>query len=138
MTTGYSGTSLARKLGIKEGHRVAALGAPSHFRSLLDPLPPGVRLQSGLRGRARFDVVIAFARTRSELGQRFGRARLRLQPNGGLWVAWPKRTSPLAGRLKESDVREHGLASGLVDNKVCAIDEDWSGLRFVIRLEDRR
>ncbi len=136
-TTGYSGTPLARKLGIKEGHRVAALGAPSHFAELLDPLPHGVRLQSGLRGRAALDVVIAFARTPSELRDRFARARLRLQPNGGLWVAWPKRTSALAGRLRESDVREHGLSSGLVDNKICAIDEDWSGLRFVIRLENR-
>lgn len=138
MRAGYSGTPLARKLGIKEGHRVAALGAPPHFTGLLDPLPPGVRLQSGLRRRGLLDVVVAFVRSGVELRERFGSGRVRLRPEGGLWVAWPKRTSPLATALKESDVRGHGLSCGLVDNKICAIDEDWSALRFVIRLEDRR
>lgn len=137
MTTGYSGTPLARKLGIKEDHRVAAVGAPAHFASLLAPLPAGVRLQSELRARGLLDVIVVFARTRVELRDGFRRARARLQPSGGLWVAWPKRTSPLAGELKEVDVRDHGLVTGMVDNKICAIDDDWSGLRFVIRLADR-
>jgi hypothetical protein len=134
---GYASTPLARKLGIKEGHRVATLGAPGHFVRLVEPLPADARLQTGLRGGGLVDVVVVFAATAAELRERFARARLRLQPNGGLWVAWPKRTSALARDLKEAAVRAHGLSAGLVDNKICAIDEDWSGLRFVVRLEDR-
>lgn len=137
MSAGYSGTPLAKKLGIKDGHRVSAVGAPGHFASLLEPLPASVRMQAGLRGKAAFDVVIVFVRSPRELADRFEGARVRLQPHGGLWVAWPKQRSPLATDLRESDVRAHGLATGLVDNKVCAIDEDWSGLRFVVRLADR-
>jgi hypothetical protein len=138
VSAGYSGTPLTRKLGIKEAHRVAAVGAPEYFPDLLEPLPPRVRLRSGLRGGGCFDVVVAFVRTPAELRHRFEKARRRLEGDGGLWVCWPKQSSPLATRLRESDVRAHGLAAGLVDNKVCAIDEDWSGLRFVVRLRDRR
>ncbi|HUF74886.1 MAG TPA: DUF3052 family protein [Longimicrobiales bacterium] len=138
MSAGYSGTPLARKLGHKEGHRVASLGAPEHFPELLEPLPASVRLRPDLRGRGSFDVLVAFVRTPAELRRRFEQARRRLEQNGGLWVSWPKQSSPLATDLRESDVRAHGLAAGLVDNKVCAIDEDWSGLRFVVRLRDRR
>ena len=137
MSAGYSGTPLARKLGIKEGHRVVALGAPPHFRDLLEPLPPRVRVRTDLRGRGAFDVLVVFVRTERELRDRFERARARLEEDGGLWVSWPKQSSPLATALRESDVRAHGLASGLVDNKICAVDEDWSGLRFVVRLRDR-
>jgi hypothetical protein len=138
LSAGYSGTPLARKLGIEEGHRVAALGAPLHFRALLEPLPAGVRVRSDLRGRGAFDVLVAFVRTEAELRERFERARSRLEIDGGLWVSWPKQSSPLATGLRESDVRAHGLSTGLVDNKVCAIDQDWSGLRFVVRRRDRR
>ena len=137
MSAGYSGTPLAKKLGIKEGHRVGTLGAPAHFSRLLDPLPASVRLQAGLRGRGTFHVLVVFVRTGRELRDRFERARARLDSGGGLWVAWPKQSSPLASTLRESDVRRYGLATGLVDNKVCAIDEDWSGLRFVVRVQDR-
>lgn len=137
MTAGYSGTPLVRKLGIREGASVATSGAPAHFASLCEPLPSGARLRSDLRGRGPFDVLVVFVRTASELEARFGRAVSRLDPYGGLWVAWPKRSSPLAGDLRESQVRAHGLASGLVDNKICAIDEDWSGLRFVVRIANR-
>ena len=138
MSAGYSGTPLARKLGIEEGHRVAALGAPEHFPALLEPLPPSVRLRSDLRGGGAFDVLLVFVRTPGELRRRFEQARRRLEPSGGLWVSWPKQSSPLATELRESHVRTHGLEAGLVDNKICAIDEDWSGLRFVVRLRDRR
>jgi Protein of unknown function (DUF3052) len=137
MTSGYSGTALAKKLGIKEGHRVATLGAPAHFAGLVQPLPPGVRFRSGIRGCRPMDVIVVFAVTVRDLTTRFQRARGALSSNGGLWVAWPKRTSALAGELRESDVREYGLSAGLVDNKICAIDDDWSGLRFVIRSVDR-
>lgn len=137
MNAGYSGTPLARKLGIKEGHRVATLGAPPHFSELVEPLPAGVRWRSDFRAAGPFDVLVVFVRTERELRDRFARAQARLATAGGLWVSWPKQTSPLATKLRESDVRSHGLSTGLVDNKVCAIDEDWSGLRFVVRLRDR-
>lgn len=137
MNAGYSGTPLAKKLGIKDGHRVATLGAPPHFPELVNPLPPSVRLRGDLRAAGPYDVLVVFVRTERELRDRFDRARTRLETAGGLWVAWPKRTSSLATELKESDVRSHGLSTGLVDNKICAIDADWSGLRFVVRLEDR-
>jgi len=137
MSAGYSGTPLARKLGIKEGHLVATVGAPGHFAELVAPLPHGVRLRSDLRGRAPHDVLVVFARTEAELRSRFDRAREKLSPGGGLWVSWPKRSSPLATTLRESHVRAYGLASGLVDNKICAVDDDWSGLRFVVRVGDR-
>jgi hypothetical protein len=137
MTAGYSGTPLPRKLGIKEGHLVATLGAPPDFASLLVPLHASVRLRSDLRARGPFDVLVVFVRTESELRSRFDRARARLNPYGGLWVAWPKRTSSFATELKESHVREYGLTTGLVDNKICAIDQDWSGLRFVVRKHQR-
>ena len=136
-TVGYSGTPLAKKLGIKEGHLVAALGAPSHFERLVDPLPRGVRLRRDLRKRGHHDVLVVFATSEVQLVARFDRATQRLHPYGGLWVAWPKQSSPLATALRESHVRAHGLSTGLVDNKICAIDEDWSGLRFVVRKEHR-
>jgi hypothetical protein len=138
VSAGYSGTPLAKKLGIRDGARVATLGAPSHLVSLLEPLPHGVRIRPDLRGGGEFDVLIVFVRSERELVDRFERARARLRVDGGLWVSWPKQSSPLASDLRESDVRAHGLSRGLVDNKVCAIDQDWSGLRFVVRLRDRR
>lgn len=137
MSAGYSGTPLPRKLGIRDGAVVAAVGAPAHFVDLLRPMPPGVRMRMDLRGRGPFDVMVVFVRSERELRSRFDRARARLHPAGGLWVAWPKQSSPLATELKDSHVRAHGLSTGLVDNKVCAIDDDWSGLRFVVRVEDR-
>lgn len=137
MSAGYSATPLSRKLGIKEGACVATSGAPEHFPSLLEPVPPGVRLRRDLRAAGPFDVLVVFVRTEAELDERFGRAAERLEPSGGLWVAWPKQSSPLAGALRESHVRRHGLSTGLVDNKICAIDDDWSGLRFVVRRENR-
>ena len=137
MSAGYSGTPLPKKLGIKEGHLVAAVGAPDHFEDVLVPLPHGVRLRKDLRGRALHDVLVVFVTSEAQLENDFDRARAKLDPHGGLWVAWPKRSSPLATDLRESHVRSYGLSTGLVDNKVCAIDEDWSGLRFVVRTQDR-
>lgn len=137
MSSGYSGTPLPKKLGMKEGHLVATVSAPADFGSTLGPLPSGVRVRTGLRGKGPFDVVVIFVRSESELRARFDKARAKLSVAGGLWVAWPKQSSELATRLKESHVRAYGLSTGLVDNKVCAIDEDWSGLRFVVRTKDR-
>lgn len=134
---GYSGTPLARKLGIKDGTRAATVGAPEGFRALL-ALPASVTLDADPDPEGGpFDVVVAFAPDRAALEARFPRGRALLDPTGGLWIAWPKQSSPLATDMRESDVRARGLADGLVDNKICAVDEDWSGLRFVVRLEDR-
>jgi hypothetical protein len=133
---GYSGTPLVKKLGIKSGHRVALLGAPHGFDAALDGLPIDVALQADLRGEP-LDVIVLFAPDRANLERAFARAARRLTPAGGLWVAWPKKASGVATDLTETVVRSVGLDTGLVDNKVCAIDEVWAGLRFVIRVHDR-
>ena len=132
---GYSGTPLARKLGIREGSLVALLGAPEGFEAELAPLPDGVRLRRRLQ--RDLDVAVLFVTDRRRLEQRFGPAAAALQPAGGLWVAWPRRSSGVTTDLTENALREVGLPAGLVDNKVCAINECWSGLRFVIRRENR-
>jgi len=128
---------LHRKLGIKEGHRVATLSAPAYFPDLVGPLPEGVSWHTDPEGAGSFDVLVVFVTSPHELEDGFARGRARLDPFGGLWVAWPKQSSPLATDLKEGAIRSHGLSSGLVDNKICAIDADWSGLRFVVRKADR-
>ena len=131
---GYSGTPLAKKLGIREGSRVAVLSAPDGFTASLD-LPSGVQLKGQARGR--LDIVLFFVTRRAELVRRFDGLARALEPDGGLWIAWPKRTSGVATDLSENPIRGIGLDAGLVDNKVAAIDEIWSGLRFVYRLADR-
>ncbi len=133
-TVGYSGTPLPRKLGIRPGHRVLLSGAPEPFE--LGELP-GVELHRR-PGRSPYDVILAFCPDRRTLVRRFEPLSRRLVANGGLWVAWPKQSSGIATDLDGNLARDHGLAIGLVDNKVCAIDETWSGLRFVVRLRDRR
>lgn len=134
---GYSGTPLPRKLGIRSGHRLALLHAPAGFDGTLGELPPDVAVARDAGGGERLDVVVLFVGWEAELRERFAPAAERLTPAGGLWIAWPKRASGVPTDLAESVVREVGLAAGLVDNKVCAIDEVWSGLRFVRRLADR-
>jgi len=131
---GYSGTPLAKKLGIRAGARVAVIGAPGGFAERL-PLPPRAQLRTQARGH--LDVVVFFVTRRAELARRFPVLQRALEADGGLWVAWPKRTSGVATDLGERMVREVGLAQGLVDNKVAAIDDTWSGLRFVYRVADR-
>lgn len=132
---GYSGTPLPQKLGIKANARVALVNAPPDFLTTLGALPPGVILVKQLR--APLDVIIWFTKSESELLKRFGELAAKLASAGGLWIAWPKKASGVPTDLTENVIRQIGLAAGLVDNKVCAIDETWSGLRFVIRLKDR-
>jgi hypothetical protein len=126
---GYSGTPLERKLGIKPGHRVLLLNAPEGFRL------EGVEPVRSLRGKA--DVILSFHTGRRGLEKRLPALRAALVPNGGLWIAWPKKASKVPTDVDENVVRALGLASALVDNKVAAIDETWSGLRLVIRVRDR-
>lgn len=132
---GYSGTPLPQKLGIKSGARVALVRAPDGFEKALRPLPANVTLRDQARGAQ--DVVVFFVTRRAELERRFATLARAVAPAGGLWIAWPKKTAYVATDLSENLVRELGLDNGLVDNKVCAVDEIWSGLRFVYRLKDR-
>ena len=135
MPAGYSGIPLAKKLGIEPGHRVGLIGAPEGFEATLEGLPDGVRLSR--RAAGRFDVIVFFTKRAAELEHRFGQLAAKLDKAGGLWVAWPKKASGVATDVVEGKVRRTGLDGGLVDNKICAVDETWSGLRFVYRLEDR-
>ncbi len=135
MSAGYSGTLLVRKLGIKEGTRLGLIGAPDGFDGVLGALPLDVAVRRQTRGP--LDVIVAFHTSLRSLEQRLAGLKRALDPAGGLWIAWPKRASGVPTDLNENLVRELGLAAGLVDNKVCAIDEVWSGLRFVYRLADR-
>jgi hypothetical protein len=132
---GYSGTPLAKKLGIKAGGRVAIVSAPDGFTAALR-LPPRSQLRTQARGRV--DVVVFFVTRRAELVRRFPAMQRCLEDHGGLWIAWPKRASGVPTDLSDQTVRELGLAHGLVDNKVAAIDTTWSGLRFASRVADRR
>jgi hypothetical protein len=134
-SAGYSGTPLPQKLGIKEAHKIAVLGAPREFA--LGALPMGVGLQRSLAGKALLDVLVVFVTRRADLVARIATCRPRMQQAAGLWIAWPKRASGVATDITEDTVREVALPTGLVDNKVCAIDEIWSGLRLVIRKELR-
>ena len=132
---GYSGSPLPRKLGIAEGHRIGFARAPGEFEQALGPLPDGVAVRARVRGP--LDVIVAFFTRRAELERRYPRLATALEPDGGLWIAWPKGSSGVATDLTEDVVREIAIANGMVDNKVCAIDEVWSGLRLVYRLRDR-
>jgi len=134
---GYSGTPLPKKLGIREGAGVLLLGAPKGFEEELTPLPPGVDLRRRAAARTRYDVVLWFAGGAASLTRDFASCAARIRPDGGLWVAWPKKSSGVATDLSDALVRATGLAAGLVDNKVCAVNEVWSGLRFVVRLAER-
>ena len=132
---GYSGPPLGRKLGIKEGCRLALLEAPEGFDDELAPLPDGVRVLSRLA--PELDVAVLFVTERRELERRFPAVARAITPAGGFWVAWPKRVSKVPTDLTEDVLREVGLPQGLVDNKVCAVNEIWAGLRFVWRRENR-
>ena len=133
---GYSGTPLAKKLGIGDGHHVGWEGAPEGFAELVDA-GPSVIVDLGLSERRRYDVIVAFLPARAALPGAVARLAPLLKWNGGLWLAWPKLSGALASDIRETDVRRAGLEGGLVDNKICAIDRNWSGLRFVYRKADR-
>jgi hypothetical protein len=128
-TAGYSGTPLAKKLGFKEGMRAVYVDAPDGFSI------------AGVATRARLakgtDLVLCFVKARRDLERRLPALRRSIEPAGMLWIAWPKRASKVATDITEDVVREVALPTGLVDTKVCAIDEVWSGLRLVVRRELR-
>jgi hypothetical protein len=133
---GYSGTPLAKKLGIKAGHVVALLGAPTGFVNELEGMPDDVTVRNRATGAA--DVIVSFHTERAELEGRAPKLLDVLDVDGGLWIAWPKKASKVPTDMTEDTVREVFLPLGLVDNKVCAIDGVWSGLRVVWRKERRQ
>ena len=128
MARDYSTTPLPKKLGIGESSRVAVVGAPRGFAQSIGVSP---------RARGAVDVLVFFTTRRAELERRLGSLAGRLEPAGGVWVAWPKKSADTPTDLSFEDVQRIGLAAGLVDNKSCTIDETWQALRFVIRREDR-
>jgi hypothetical protein len=130
---GYSGTPLVAKLGIKAGARIRLVNAPGNFGETLGDLPERVRTAKS----GSLDFGMLFARKRGDLEKHFAQLRDRLEPNGSLWIAWPKKASGVDTDLSEGVVRGFGLGAGLVDVKVCAVDDTWSGLKFVRRLKDR-
>ena len=133
---GYSATPLVRKLGIRPGDTITLINAPDDYLELIGPLPEGARLLSRLTKEVRF--IHLFAPDRAVLSRNLTRAKKALAQDGMLWVSWPKKSSGVATDLTEDVVRADALAAGLVDVKVCAVDETWSGLKLVYRLADRK
>ena len=134
-TAGYSGTPLAKKLGIGAGHRVWLAQAPANYQTLVAPLPKGVTFVS--KPTTTTDVAHVFTSRRRELEKTLRTLRGALRPDAALWVSWPKKSSKVATDITEDVIREVALPMGLVDIKVCAIDETWSGLKLVVRKELR-
>ena len=136
MAAGYSKKSLVEKLGIKGGFAISIIGAPENYAATLGKLPSNVKQSKKLKGS--LDFIQFFCSQRSLLEDRFPTLKGALSPSGMLWVSWPKASSGVPADLTENVVREIGLRNGLVDVKVCAVDEVWSGLMFVYRIKDRR
>lgn len=140
MSTGYSGTPLAKKLGMKEGMAVLTVNAPGDYLDLLDPVPDGVTitdLQAGSQRSDAVDIVHLFTNSRDELFWQLARLRNVIRQDGAIWVSWYKKAAKLRSEIAEDTVREAAFPLGLVDVKVCAVDDKWSGLKVVIRKENR-
>lgn len=133
---GYSGTPLPDKLGIQSGHTVCVIGAPQAYEHIVTPLPDDVTLTSRISNRA--DVVHVFSKSRSDLEKLLQKAVASIKPNAMIWVSWPKKSAKVATDLTEDRVRAIALPLGLVDVKVCAVDDVWSGLKLVIRKKLRK
>ena len=133
---GYSGTPLWKKLGLREGSRVFATEAPAHYLKLLAPLPSGVHMASRIDRNT--DILHFFATERAVLARSLKTALAKMRPDAAVWVSWPKKTSKRRTDITEDVIREVALPLGLVDIKVCAVDEVWSGLKLVVRKSRRR
>lgn len=133
---GYSGTPLARKLGIKEGSRYALINSPENFERELQPLPASSTSVSHLT--KDLDLILFFCKSERVLRRQFAILAKSIKPNGMLWIAWPKKSSKVETDLTFTNVQQIGLATGLVDVKICAVNEVWSSLKFVVRVKDRR
>ncbi len=132
---GYSGTPLSKKLGIKPGSRVRTLRAPDNYAALLAPIPDDVVISPSIR--SNIDIWHLFTNSRSRLEAELPRMIRAISPDGMIWVSWPKKSSGVASSVTEDTIRELALPLGLVDVKVCAVDETWSGLKLVVRKELR-
>lgn len=132
---GYSGTPLAKKLGVKEGSHVVLAGAPPEYFSLLEPMPGQVHFSPRISEVT--DIVHVFSTRRAELQRMLVRYREKLKPTGMVWVSWPKKSAKVPTDITEDTIREVALPLGFVDVKVCAIDDVWSGLKLVLRKELR-
>jgi hypothetical protein len=136
MSAGYSGTPLAAKLGIKAGSRVHLTGAPKEYRALLEPLPENVQFAS--RMSDAIDVVHLFTRRRAELATKLAVIQKTMRPDAAIWISWPKKASGVETDITEDVIRAVAIPMGLVDIKVCAVDDVWSGLKLMIRKELRK
>jgi Protein of unknown function (DUF3052) len=135
---GYSGTPLPQKLGLKPQFRIAFFQLPADIKTALkEALSECLPVKEGKDGSDQLDFAMIFIKSQADMKEQFPRFARRLAPAGMLWVSWPKKTSGLVTDLNENDVRRIGLTAGLVDVKVCAVSEVWSGLKFVIRVKDR-
>ena len=132
---GYSGTPLVKKLGIKEGSRVTLVNAPENFETELCELPDNVKFMKSTT--KSLDLILFFVLSERVLARDFAKLAARLTSNGMIWIAWPKKSSGVTTDLTFEPVQRIGLDAGLVDVKICAIDDTWSGLKFVYRLKDR-
>ena len=133
---GYSGTPLAKKLGLKGGSRIFLLNAPGNYLQLVSPLPEGVQVAPQITSHT--DVIHIFSTKKEELSQALHTCLEKMRPNGMIWVSWPKKSSKVPTDITEDTIREMALPLGLVDIKVCAVDDVWSGLKLVIRKEKRK
>ncbi|MDN5204170.1 DUF3052 family protein [Fulvivirgaceae bacterium BMA10] len=136
MPAGYSGTPLVKKLGIKEGFKIHPYNQPDHYFELLEDLPESIEIIERPEDE-ELDFVHLFVTDKDKLEDQLLSLKKKIKKNGMIWVSWPKGKSKIPTDVKDSIVRETGLSTGLVDIKVCAVDEDWSGLKFVYRVKDR-
>jgi hypothetical protein len=134
---GYSGTVLVKKLGIKEDFRVGFVNSPKGFEKELKPLPNNVKIMVEHLSKP-LDLIILFADSERALNKAFSNLAQKLKPNGMLWIAWPKKSSGVPTDLSFDNVQQIGLRAGMVDVKICAVNDMWSGLKFVYRLKDRK
>ena len=135
MTAGYSGSPLVKKLGIKDGFAVSTINAPEDYRDLVAPIPNGVLISDSLAADA--DLIHIFTNSRDELFGKLSECVRLIKQDGSIWVSWYKKAAKLPTEITEDTVREAAFPLGLVDIKVCAVDEKWSGLKLVIRKENR-
>jgi ribosomal protein L22 len=135
-TAGYSKTKLAKKLGIKEGFTIRLVNEPSYYWQLFEDIPKEIEIVADQKSKK--DFIHYFAKNKKGLQKDIFTLRNEIKPNGMVWISWPKKSSKIVTDIMENDVRNTALASGLVDIKVCAVDDVWSGLKFVIRVKDRK
>lgn len=136
-TSGYSGTPLAKKLGIKENFLIQVYNSPKNYTDFFRDFPEGVVISASKQTKESVDFIHLFATTESELSEAFQLAKPSLKKNGSLWISWPKKSSKITTEIDKFHVMKYGLDNGLVDVKVAAVDHDWSGHKFMYRLKDR-